>query len=396
VLFSGGGACLAIAALALARPWSQGRQPQRLAEEARELARAGRFQEADHRLKALLRQCKPDPSVHLIQAQVAAGLGETDRAIAALREIPDDDPLGPLARLSEGQLEARRGRLRPAEAAFLATLRILPECVPARRELVYIYSVQQRIELLDEQLTGLSSSSALDRKHLIHWGMVRHSSWSAAADLPALRRYTAADPHDRYSRLALTDALIRIGQLEEAATAIAPFPESDPDAAALRARIAEARHDTAELERILNAGATDHPGLAALRGRRALANRDAVSAAEHFRRVLRLRPHDRAALAGLAAAQAMAGEKLESERSFAKLREIDALGALLARAEAAQDQLEPSLARELGLACLNLGRHAEAEAWLRQTISLNPADAEAQRLLARLSASSPPTRPRSE
>ena len=87
---------------------------------------------------------------------VAAARNQPDKAIAELALIGDEDPLAPVARIAAGQTEIRRGRTRPAEAAFLAAIRLLPAAVQARRELVYIYNIQHRQLEMDAQLTALA------------------------------------------------------------------------------------------------------------------------------------------------------------------------------------------------------------------------------------------------
>ena len=171
-----------------------------------------------------------------------------------LRAIPDEDSLAPLARLSEGQLEARRGRLRAAEAAFRATLKLTPQCTQARRELVYIYSVQLRLPELDEQLDALSEQGQLDLQHLLHWGMIRHTEWAGEHDMVGLKRYLAADPDDRYSRLALAEAQRQPGQITAALETLAPLSDSDPDARAARAALALASGDLPAAEALLAGG----------------------------------------------------------------------------------------------------------------------------------------------
>src|SRR5262249_9613149 len=151
----------------------------------------------------------------LLRGQVAAARGRVDAAVRELGAIPDGHPLAPLARLSVGQLEARRGRLRAAEAAFLATLATAPDSVPARRELVYLYSVRRRLRGLDGQLNALAGPGALAVTPRVPGGMVRHVEWAADTDRAALERYVKADPGDRHSRLALAEALRMTGHPAE-------------------------------------------------------------------------------------------------------------------------------------------------------------------------------------
>ena len=353
-------------------------KPEQQLSRAQELARSGRFQDAD----VILRSLSPgeSPAESLLRAQVAGALERTDDALLELAKIADNDPLGPLARLSEGQLEARRGRLRHAEKAFRATLRLLPDCIQAHRELVYILSIQQRIDEIDEPLTALSALGSLDLKHLIHWGMVRSSQWSASGDLPALRRYVEADPGDLHSRLALIKGMIQLGRLDDASEQLSRVPDSDAEGIALRSELAEARNDLSGADRLLATGPERHFTLARLRGRRALSQRNAGSAIRWFSIAREFRPDDRTSAFGLASALSMIGRKSEAVPLLNRVRFLDDVGTLLARAESAQGAVDAGLARDIGLACHDAGRHEESRAWLKHAIALDPSDSRARKL----------------
>ncbi len=64
----------------------------------------------------------------------------------------------------------------------------------------------------------------------MHWGKTRNGIWSPAKDCEVLERIVAADPGDRMSRLALADGRRQMGQLDAAASVLAPMPDSDPEA----------------------------------------------------------------------------------------------------------------------------------------------------------------------
>jgi tetratricopeptide (TPR) repeat protein len=369
--------------------WWSSPSPDALYERARVLALAGHYEEAESVLGRLARLRAPTPADRLVRAQVASGRGRDDAAVAELAEVPDGHPLGPLARLSQGQIEARRGRLRAAEAAFLATLALEPGSAQARRELVYIYSIQQRPADLDAQLDALSEQGALDLTHLLHWGQIRHVEWAAATDLDALRRYVAADADDRHSRLALAEALWRTGRADEAGEVLAPLPSTDPDARAARARLALARGDRPAAGALLADGPDDHPALARARGRLALARGDARAAADQFRRAAAIEPGDRGTLHSLVVALSAAGEADEAESYRKALARHDELGELLKQAKSREADLDSPLLLRLAQACDAAGRPLEARAWAKRAIARDPLDAEAQRLLHRLAEERP-------
>ncbi len=95
--------------------------------------KAGRFAEADLELRRLERLRPPTPVARFLRAEVAVGLERLEEALPELAAIPDEHPLAPLARLMTGQIQIRRGLTRPAEAAFLASLKLFPRgSSPAR------------------------------------------------------------------------------------------------------------------------------------------------------------------------------------------------------------------------------------------------------------------------
>ena len=180
----------------------------------------------------------PNSVERLLRAEVAHALDDDDRALDELAAIPDADAGAPLARHRAGQIEIARGRARPAEARFLDAIRLLPDGVKPRRELVYIYNIQRRQAELDATLGELLRRETLDFPYVLHWTKTRNTPWNPRGDLPSLERFVAADPGDRWSRLSLAEALRRLDRLDEARRVLAPLPDSDPDARAARVLLA--------------------------------------------------------------------------------------------------------------------------------------------------------------
>ena len=363
-------------------------EPDRLYQRAQAQARAGQYDLAAATLGRLDRTPSPTPNLRLLRAQVAGALGSTEAAVTELRAIPDEDSLAPLARLSEGQLKAHRGRLRAAEAAFRATLKLTPQCTQARRELVYIYSVQLRLPELDEQLDALSEQGQLDLQHLLHWGMVRHTEWAGEHDMVGLKRYLAADPDDRYSRLALAEAQRQPGQTTAALETLAPLSDSDPDARAARAALALASGDLPAAEALLTGVPANFPALNRLRGELAMARGDFRAAVGEFRDALGAQPIDPTVKYRLAMALTAVGDRASAEPLLADFRRHNVLGTLLHRAKI-EGLNDETLALRIGLACAGAGRPFEARAWLNWFIARNPLEPRAQAALRRLERAAP-------
>ena len=194
----------------------------------------------------------------------------------------------------------------------------------------------------------------------------------------------AADPEDRWSRLALAEALRRLDRPDEADRVLAPLPASDPDARVERVLLAMGRGDFAASESLLADGLDDHPGLARLRGQLALHRRDGEAAVRQFRIAVAADPTDRLALQGLGTALGMLGRDADARSYLEAVRRHDALWALVARAATTEGENDPRLPHRLGMACAAIGRNLEARAWLKLAVRRNPGDSDGQRALFQL------------
>ena len=358
--------------------------PDRVFLRADAAYKAGRSAEADVALHKLERLRTPTPVDRLLRAEVDVALDRLEEAPRELAAIPDDHPLAPLARLRTGQIQIRRGLTRPAEAAFLASLKILPRGVQPRKELVFIYNIQHRQAELDAVLGELLDLDALDYQYVLHWTKTRNTVWNPKGDLPALEKFVAADPEDRRSRLALVEAYRRLDRLDDAERALAPMPPSDPGARTKRVLLAIDRGDLAAAESLLAEGSSDDPQLARLRGQLALRRRDGAAAVRHFRIALAADPIDRVALSGMGTALGVIGQPEAARPYLEAARRHDDLWKLVSRAATTEGEHDPKLPHQLGMACAAIGRNQEARAWLRLAISRDPLDAESQQTLFEL------------
>jgi tetratricopeptide (TPR) repeat protein len=387
-------AALVLAGLVLvatvAVQWRLHADPNRAFLAADAAFKAGRHAEAEAALRRLERLRTPTPVDRLLRAEVAQALNDTDRALAELAAVPEDHPAAPLARMRAGQIEIRLGRAHAAEAALRASLKLFPGGVQPRKELAYIYKTQRRHAELDAILIEVMDLSNPDFAYILRWTGTRDAPWNADAELPALEKFVAADPEDRWSRLALAEALRRLDRLDEAGRVLATLPESDPDARIERIQLAMGRGDFASAEGLLAGGPDDHPGLARLRGQLALRRRDGEAAARQFRIALAADPTDRIALQGLGTALGTLGRDADARPYLEAARRHDELWALVARASTPEGENDPRMPRQLGMACAAIGRNLEARAWLRLAVRRDPGDADGQRALFQLEHGPPP------
>jgi tetratricopeptide (TPR) repeat protein len=360
--------------------------PEALWWQAQDDLRGGRLDRAERAVARLARLRDPTSPDRMLRGQLALSRGRTDEALAELLRIPDGHGLAAQARLLAGQAELRRDRFRAAEEALREAVRLDPGLIPAHRELIYIFGFQLRRAEVCGEFMALSKLTDLSFSELHDWGLLRSESWEPSAAAEALARCIAADPSDRWSRLALSENQRRMGLLDQAEATLAGLAANDPAAIAARARIALEHNDEPEAERLLGSGPSDDPELARLRGRLALSRRDATAAARYFRIAYRAEPESQEGLSGLIAALKILGDArdLEPLRDLAARR--DRLDRLIRRAASEASRDHPELPFRLGEACAALGRDAEARGWYKLAIARDPLDSQAQRALFRLGA----------
>jgi tetratricopeptide (TPR) repeat protein len=356
-------------------------QPDRLVQRATVAFQSGRW---DRAADILVRLRDPPVDAWVLRAQVAIARGRTDEALAALARVPDTHAMAPWARLRQGQLELRRQRLASAEAAFLRTLALDPRVDQARRELVYIYGMQLRRHDLDAQFRALAERAPLSRAEVMTWSLTRVINWEPHEVAADLQRFVAADPTDRWSRLALAESLRQQGQFHEAERTLDPLPATDVDARGLRARIALEAGDQRAAASLLAEGPADHPALAVLRGRLALHLRDVPGAIQQFRTALAREPHHRDALFGLGRALKLSGQAAAAEHWQKAALAQDALDNRLQSLALRPGSDDPATCSTLGDLCEAAGRLPEARAWYRLAIATNPLDLRSQQALFRL------------
>jgi tetratricopeptide (TPR) repeat protein len=362
--------------------WSRsGANPERIRQAAEADLRAGRYKQA---ATALAKIRDLTPRDYLLKAHVAKGLRRPDQALAELAKIPDDHPAAPGARLLAGQIELRRDRIRLATAALQAALALDPTLVQAHRELVFIDGILLRRRELNEHFQALARLAPMTFDELFSWCLTRNSVWEPHERARVLRRFVAADPDDRWSRTALAETLRQIGRRDEAANMLAVLPESDPDARAVRARIALDGGDDRAVEAILAGGPADYPELARLRGQFALAHGDGPAAVRHFRAAYAALPDDRDTVFGLGTALVMVGDHAAAAPFLRDAKAYDTLGALLTRAANPASHDDADLMRALGAACESAHRLPEARAWYNLAVQTHPLDEGAQEALHRL------------
>ncbi len=364
-------------------------KPDAIWERAQEDLRAGRYELVERAVDRLQHLRAPTPMDWFLRAQLALVRNQPDEAVASLARVPDGHNSATRARLLSGQIERQEDRLRLAEEAFRAALRLDPSLVQAHRELIYIYGMQLRQREINDEFLSLRKLTRLSYEEVYRWTSLLNNSWEPGDVIGDLIRFVAADPDDRWSRLALAENLRKMGLHDTAERTLAILARQDNEANVIRAQIAFDRQQTEKANALLELGKNDDPAIARLRGRQALARRDPRSAVRHFRIAFAADPNDHETLFGLQGAL----ELLCDEKGAASIREtarnVARLNTMLQRASAGEAGRNLNLLRHLGTVCADLRRNDEARAWLELAITRNPLDSESQQALFRLRAAGP-------
>ncbi len=343
-----------------------------------------RYSQVERALNQIGRLRAPTPSDWYLRGALANLRDRPGEAIADLARVPGDHVLGARARRLTGQIARKRDRVRFAEEAFLAALAINPTLVQAHRELIYIYGMQLRRPELNREFLALKRLNAFKFENAFHWCLLRNNSWEPREAVADLSRFVAADPSDRWSRLALADNYRRMGAHAEAEAALASLTPDDPEANRLRIELALDRQDDERADEVLARGPARDPALARLRGRRALARRDGQSAVRFFRLAYAADPSNRDTLFGLMSAWELLGNQKEAEPLRRIARNLDRLNTLVLQAAKPGAAQNAALMRDLGAACAALHRDDVARAWFELAIARDPLDSSAQQALFRL------------
>jgi tetratricopeptide (TPR) repeat protein len=335
-------------------------------------------------LKQLSERRIPTGADIALRAELELGRGHVEEAVRLLTGIPDTDPAAAAARLVAGQIENSRDRARPAEALFLDALRLDPKLGPARRELIFLYGMQARRADVNAQFRALAQSDALDFDDVFLWTTTFEDLWINDSIRPHLERYLAADPEDRLSRLALAAVALRAGNPDESEALLRPLPDSDADARVLRARLALARSQPDQARGLVAHGPVEHVGLALLRAQIAALSNDPTAAARQFRIALRLDPANPQAIHGLPLVLKQLGDEKGAAAAQKQVEQWRNLANLLQRTKIADLRNDKDALAQLGEACAVLGQNAEARAWYRLALNLDPLDEAIQKSLYRV------------
>jgi len=381
------------------------------------LAEAGRFDEAEARLREILRADPDHPGANLLAAQVA--IGRPDTSVADSGGAPDPAPalaaldhLGrvrtrdpraaSLAQVCRGKAEHRLGRYDAAEASWLEALRLDPTVGEAGWSLLELYYLEGRPD--DARRLALRLHEAepdrRDRVQLLLELLRQDVQPPAPESLVALfAPIVARTPDDVGPAIALGLALVRTGESGRGLVMLRRTAERRPDRVdawdAWLSGLDDAGQAEASAEVLgrLPGPIADSPRFARHRARVAQERGDWSAAADGYRRALADSPADGRSLYRLARILRRVGEAAEADRIDRRHRDREAtIAESRAVYEAANADTtlgvtpHPDLYRKIADLREALGHPDEALAWHRLVLRDRPKDARSLAAAARLAA----------
>ena len=393
-------AFIGLVVVGIARGWFGARGPTPLSPEALEFQvhqalQTKQWATAESLLKDLPPARAAAADVAILRAELEGSQGRVDNAAVILAGSAETDPLAAKSRLLIGQIKKSRDQARAMETAFLDALRLDPSLSQARRELALLYEMQGRRDELKTQFEALAKLGEMDMKGVFLWTNTNEDIAYGPTNRQTLEKCVAADPDDRWSRLALAELLIRTEEgddVEKAKEILKPLPDSDIEALGIRVRIALKRSRLEEARAMLAGNPAEHRVLCRLRGQLAIKDRDLKKAIEQFQCALRLDPFNLEVALGLAGAYRQAGDPKQEQAYRDLATRLRALNDLMKEQfqNIVQGKVDPTMPKRLAAACEAAGRIDVAIAWYQLAVGVDPLDASVQKALHALRLRSAP------
>jgi tetratricopeptide (TPR) repeat protein len=359
--------------------------PDRIWAQAERAFLAGHWQQASASLKRL-EQIRPKAALDwTLEAQLAIARGQFAQGFSALAQVSDAHPIAPQAHLLAGRLHRQLRCLRKAEAEFRQALAIKPGLIDAHKELIYILGLQSRRREVDAEFHQLARLTQLGHHDLMTWALTHFTHWNPdiVADLDGCIK---ADPEDRHSRLAVVELLLERPEVESYIERILqPFPNTDPDAMALRINLAFNLGRFEQAESLLAKAPDGHPRISRMRAEMAMRQHDLDGAIQYFHDALSAEPYDRVSPMHLAQALQLKGDKKAATVYLDRVRRLNRVYDTINQMRSPKRKEHFTDLVELGNVFEEAGLNVEAKAWYGLAIATDPLDGGAQEGLYRLS-----------
>lgn len=410
------GAVIVVAILALARPiWRLLGPAPELAPAFRD-ASAGRWPQAEARLRAYLDYDPSDVAARLKLADVYLSRepAQPERAIEQLDAVRTKDR----ARLAEshmlrGKALMAQGHFGRAEREWLEARRLDPQVGEAGWMLLNLYYIEGRNDAMRALALRLHrvEPDPIDRVRVLIEAMRPDAEPLASAGvIPMFKATVQADPDDIYPALAYYRSLAKDGTgIAEAVEGLRGLVARHPDDPACLDGLLFALITVADLDAARKVLEGLPPGLAAdrrfvrHRGRLAEASGDGAQAIRDYREVLAGEPSDQETVHRLGETYRLMKNHEEEAKAKARWDEIEAARIEL-RGIKGRETLEgriglfeeavsrpelgvrpdPDFAKRVASVRERMGHAAEALAWYRIALAAAPDDAESRAAVDRL------------
>ena len=336
-----------------------------------------------------------EPTHHtalLYRGYVARDSGETTEAARFWSRVPDDPPHeGGTARYLEGLLALSEHRARDAERLLRRATELHPTFLPPRESLANLYLWQLRDGEMRREMAVIRARRPWSLDELIASVGSHGKIHPVTIRTRELEKFVAADEHDVTSALAFAECLVADDRFDDTLALFDRSLAASPRDPALRGRLVELLVRLNELDR---AGAIlggddlpDDAPVELLRGAGAyLAARDRwAEALPPLERALALVPDHIPTTHRAGLALERAGRHDEAQRVVLRARLLEQLVQQDWRIESIpqqRPQLKLPIAIEVARLLTELGRYAEAAAWLEQALEWQPDDLALRSLYA--------------
>ncbi|MFO0888160.1 MAG: FG-GAP-like repeat-containing protein [Isosphaeraceae bacterium] len=364
-------------------------------EVSREVA-ARRWPEAESKLERWIRAHPRQGQANLLLAKVRRSRDDRAGAIEALARVREPEKAWLEAQAQMGDLFMEQRRAADAEACFRRVVGRDPGAIEPRRRLVYLLSLQGRADEAREILWDIHRIVD-DPRVLVDLVLELVKLREDIRGLgPELQEYLKATPDDPFLRRAWGMNLLYQGQPREALPhlkAAAAALEDDPEGRfALAECLLQLGMPVREDEVLGPApeSAAERSGWWLNRGRLAESLGRDDETVKAYREAVSLNPQNREALFRLGRLLGRLGQAAESRsqldayhRADERIIDVRREHARLRREGFADN---PDLFARLGELCLRAGMIAEARAWFRHALKLDPGRSSLRVQLANLEA----------
>lgn len=339
------------------------------------LARASRWDAAEDALARLAWYGRLGPEALRLRAESAVRRGDPALAARCLGAVPDHAPGAVSARMRQARLLLELFRMREAEAAYRAVLRLDPSLSEARRALIMVLGLKGRAREQEAELwalhDGANLTTAIEALCYLAPGsaVVPPDGLARNADEGAvLAPCVAQDPTDDEARAALSRFYRQRGRIDEAFALCESRHVDHNEGSMLADEVRALLLDTGQLAEAaawfepVPPATRDSARFWGLRGDWLRARGRDADAVASYEEAVRIVPRDPAWHYRLGQALRGAGRLEAADRHLGWFQHAEELKAIASRIDL--DAPQPEALQRAAELCRLMDRDREARAWL--------------------------------